>query len=78
MDRNQIRKKINAILVEIMGDESVLTSDNIKEMGIDSLKIVKIFVLIEQEFDIEFEDEQLLFDNYTSVDDVVLVIQEKL
>ena len=53
MDINEIREKVNAFLVEELEiDESKIAEDaRLKEdLGIDSLEVVDVIVLVEQEF----------------------------
>ena len=53
MDINEIREKVNAFLVEELEiDESKIADDaRLKEdLGIDSLEVVDVIVLVEQEF----------------------------
>ena len=53
MDINEIREKVNAFLVEELEiDESKIADDaRLKEdLGIDSLEVVDVIVLVEEEF----------------------------
>ena len=53
MDINEIQEKVNAFLVEELEiDESKIADDaRLKEdLGIDSLEVVDVIVLVEQEF----------------------------
>ena len=53
MDINEIREKVNAFLVEELEiDEAKIADDaRLKEdLGIDSLEVVDVIVLVEQEF----------------------------
>lgn len=70
---NNIIEKINELVKGIVGEEKKqLTSDTpFNEIGLDSLEYMNFIIKVEDAFDIEFEDEDLLFDNYEKVSDFV-------
>lgn len=51
--------------VEEFGDFGL--DDNLADFGISSLNFIKILVAIEDEFNIEFEDEELEFENFNTI-----------
>ena len=60
MDINEIREKVNAFLVEELEiDESKIAEDaRLKEdLGIDSLEVVDVIVLVEEEFGFKMRPE---------------------
>ena len=71
---------INNTLFSIL--ENKLTIDKkmyaseltLKELGMTSLSFVKIVVAIEEEFDIEFDDNDFEMDKFTFVDDLISYI----
>ena len=61
MDINEIQEKVNAFLVdELEIDESKIEDDaRLKEdLGIDSLEVVDVIVLVEEEFGFKMRPEQ--------------------
>ncbi len=48
----------------------------LSELSIDSLEYIKIVVQIENTFDIEFDDEALVLEKFTNVDDICAYINE--
>ncbi|KAF6582681.1 phosphopantetheine-binding protein [Paenibacillus sp. EKM211P] len=54
-------------------DEKGLTT-----LGINSLTFVKIIVLIEEEFNIVFEDMELNFELFSSLEEIVTTIERKI
>jgi len=52
--------------------------DPIKEMGMDSVKMVNLIVQIEQHFDIVFEDEELVIDFFSTIELFANSILDKL
>lgn len=47
----------------------VLKSDSLAELGLNSITFVKIVVEIEKELDIEFDDDYLDFEKYSTVNE---------
>ena len=61
MDINEIQEKVNAFLVEELEiDESKIEDDaRLKEdLGIDSLEVVDVIVLVDEEFGFKMRPEQ--------------------
>ena len=61
MDINEIQEKVNAFLVdELEIDEAKIADDaRLKEdLGIDSLEVVDVIVLVDQEFGFKMRPEQ--------------------
>jgi acyl carrier protein len=61
MDINEIQEKVNAFLVdELEIDENKIADDaRLKEdLGIDSLEVVDVIVLVDQEFGFKMRPEQ--------------------
>lgn len=56
-----IEKKLDVSEVVISVDE------DLKSVGINSLNFIKLIIAIENEFDIEFEDEYLDYNQYSSL-----------
>lgn len=55
---NEVRKLICEILEKLTVDD-VTNSDDLQELGLDSLNCIALIVNIEKSFDIEISDEQL-------------------
>lgn len=49
----------------------------IRDMGMDSLRIVQLIVHIEQRFQISFEDEELVIDFFSTIDQFASSIAKK-
>jgi len=60
--------------------ESGIIDDNmdLSALGLDSLKAMELIVELESFFNIEFEDEELLFENFNNVSKIVNRISEKV
>lgn len=79
MIRQTIRKLIQKNLV--LEDEIVelKDNDNIFEMGyVNSLFSMKLVTFIEDEFDIFIENEEMIIDNFSTVNKIVSFIEGKI
>ncbi|MEV5027390.1 acyl carrier protein [Paenibacillus sp. LPE1-1-1.1] len=50
---------------------------DLRLLGMDSLKTITLIVTIENEFDLTFDDEELMLDNLETIDKIVRKIQHK-
>lgn len=63
-----IKKITDIVEKELDGVEVIISADeNLKSLGINSLNFIKLIIAIEDEFDIEFEDENLDYNQYSSL-----------
>ncbi|KAA0782851.1 phosphopantetheine-binding protein [Bacillus cereus] len=71
--------KLYKILEEILEIErEILFDEDLSMVGLDSLNSVNLILSLEETFNIQFEDEELLFENFTTVSKIVDMIDEKL
>ena len=76
MDNRLITKKITEILNL---KNSIDLNASLKNVyGIDSLQIVQLVIDLEEEFSIELDDEDLLFENYENINTIAKMIESKL
>lgn len=52
--------------------------DNLNDLGICSIKVIRLIVLLEEHFDITFNDEELLVENFNTLSNILNIIQLKL
>ena len=72
--RDIIRKAFeNCESIDQMGCDKELSS-----LGITSITFIKAIAAVEKEFDIGFDVEELLFENFNTVGKIVSAISEKL
>lgn len=72
-------KKVKAIIVEQLDvdeDKVKLEASIADDLGADSLDIVDLVMSLEEEFDIEFPDEQV--ESVKTVGDIVKFIEENI
>lgn len=78
---NQIFEKVKEILHNQLPDGSsadLSPDDDLTDLGINSLLFVKIAVALENEFDIEFTDEDLDIQKFKTVGDIVGYVDGKI
>ncbi len=73
-----VRNKIAGMVDNEQVDYPFNNDDSIKDQGMDSIKIVNLIVYIEQHFNIMFEDEEMLIDNFSTVDRITASILGKM
>lgn len=82
MVKKAIEEKVREILAEsgdLQVDVSQVTpSDELKNFGINSISYLKIIVEIEEKFNVVFDKEDLFFDNFRSINNIVERIESKL
>lgn len=71
-------------IIEIIRDACALKEDNITfetnlgDISLDSLTFIEVIVRIEQEFGIEFDDEDLNIDDWGTIGDVIHYVEGKI
>lgn len=78
MTRTEIEIKLREILNSLIEVEEVNMSLKLNEVGVDSINLIKMLILVEEAFNIELTDEELISDSYTSLNDMVSFIERKL
>ena len=68
-------EKFIAMLKEKVNGKEVTLDSNLKDLGIDSLDLVEIVLQAEDEFGINFSDEEL--NSFKTVKDVCTVLDSK-
>jgi acyl carrier protein len=83
MDANEIQKQIHEYIVEnfLFGDDAALESDDqsFLETGlIDSTGILELIQFLEETFEIEIEDEEMIPENLDSIARVTAFVGSKV
>lgn len=74
---NEVRKLLCEILEKSTVDD-VTNSDDLQELGLDSLNCIALIVDIEKSFDIEISDEQLGLQYVDNIDAICKLIMNYL
>lgn len=76
--RKRIREYIENNLVVFDDEATFSDSDNIFQKGfVNSLFAMKLLNFVEQEFEIKVDDEDIIITNFSSIDNIMKLIQKK-
>ncbi|MCM3135811.1 acyl carrier protein [Paenibacillus polysaccharolyticus] len=69
MENLSIEAKVLILVKETLEKEDcdIGWSENLFDYGLNSMKSIALIVKLEEEFDVVFEDEELLFENFTNI-----------
>ena len=68
--------KIEQIFHDLLKVNEIKPEMELKSLGLDSLDLVEVMMKIEEEFDIEFSNDEML--GFTTVADVLADLEKKL
>lgn len=79
----EIRKKLKLILQDVIEEfaidlSKIEDSSILSDFGMNSIYFVLFVIQIEEGFEIEFEDEYLDMDHFSTFDDIVNYIYQKI
>ena len=77
---NDIKSRLRVLFLENMGldIDNMNPDENLAERGIGSIIFIKLIVLIEVEFEIEFEDDKLNISDFCNVNELIKYIESKV
>ncbi|MEH6989560.1 acyl carrier protein [Cytobacillus firmus] len=68
-----VTEKVNEVLyLEVSGEDG----DDLFEKGLDSISFIRIIVLLEDELNIEIEDDDILLENFHSINMICNLIHK--
>ena len=81
MKREEIAEKLCDIIREVIEEneevnEKISSDKTLREIGINSVQFISIIVKSEMEFDIEFDDDLLNSDRFSSIESIVDYIEQ--
>lgn len=74
INENRIKKVIS--LLAVIDKKDIENEDALVELGIDSLKTVELIIMLEDKFDIRFNNSDLLFGKLIQVKDVINLVKK--
>ena len=80
MDKEQINKKLEEVISDVMPDiEDINMTSSITDIyGVNSVSLIRLLVAAESKFDVSFSDYELALSSYDTFGDIAAVIAEKL
>jgi acyl carrier protein len=69
---------VTSLRLEAKGVENIETNTSLLELGVTSISFIKAVVSIENEFDFEFQDENLDFTRFKTYGDILKLIEEEI
>lgn len=78
-NRLEIFDLVSNKIKDLIGIENSLDpNEDLLELGLHSMKSIQLIVDIEETFGIEFDDEELLFDNFSTIKKIIERIEDKI
>ena len=72
-------EQIIEILQDILETDAVIgVEDDLSKFGLDSMRSVSLIVELENAFQVMFDDSELVFDNFSTINKIVALVQKKL
>lgn len=78
VENEQLINIVKGKAKEVLGDQDFGIEDDLFERGLDSMKCIQLIVLLEDEFNVVFEEEELVLDNLSTVNDFIAHLKSKL
>lgn len=75
---NKIRKTIIDIAKKLGEYDGSAQFYKVSQYGINSILLIKLIIMLESKFNIEFKDEELDFNKLDNIDELVRIIEKKL
>jgi acyl carrier protein len=71
--------KVSKRVQESVGlNRMILVDEDLRSLGLDSMKSVTLIIDLEECFDIVFEDDELLFENFSTIQKIANRVSGKL
>lgn len=81
---SEIEKKIRDIINDTLMDDmykdayEIIKDENLFNLGLDSLNIVKLMIAVEDEYNIVFEDNEIISGNWKNIASIEQLIKNKI
>jgi acyl carrier protein len=77
-DSSTVQTIINTLQQVLMIEESIDQHQDLIGLGLDSMASVELVLELETAFDIAFQDDELLLENFSTVERIVSMVESKL
>ena len=80
MNQSEVTEKIINVVKGVIGEnvDNLNGDTKVESIGVSSIDYVKVLIMLETEFDIEFDDDDLIFDEDTCISDLAGKICAKM
>lgn len=68
----------NVLIIEIEQLNNISANEDLSYLGLNSFNTLSLIIFIEKEFGIEFDYDDLTFENVKTIDNIVEIIQKQL
>lgn len=80
-NNNQLHTEVFEIVASLLNKEvsdmRLSMETNLLELGINSVDYIRIVVALESKLNIEFDDEDLNYERFNTIDDIIYYVQER-
>jgi acyl carrier protein len=79
MNETEILSQMERKIRELLSLEQELgENDNLEDKGLDSVHSMQLIIELEKLFDIEFDDDDLILDNFSTIKEIYQIVSTKL
>jgi len=78
INKMKVEEEILKIAKDITKNDDIYLDQNMKDVGFDSLTFIKFVVQIEEICNIEFDDDMLMMDKFSTIASIVDYVNEKI
>lgn len=79
MRKEEVYSEVKEMLLEAVNKQKhrpTLVDTSLNILGLDSIAIIYFVISVEERYGIELEDEDLLFENYESIEQIVQMLDK--
>ncbi|MFS0752941.1 acyl carrier protein [Oceanobacillus sp. 1P07AA] len=75
----KLYERINKCVMEALEvDKSISMVEELMGLGMDSLSTVKLVILLEDEFNIKFNDDELFYENFSTIKKIEMLVNDRV
>lgn len=78
LDEQHLRKRVRRVIHDVVGSSPGNDEENLRDIGVDSFRLIELTVALETEFSMSFPDESLQWCSMESVDRISETIAKEL
>lgn len=80
--RKEIEQSLRKIIMELLEltkpVEEIANDDDLTKLGMNSISAIELVVEVEDKYDFEFNDEDLLVDNFKTIERLAKYIEKRI